>query len=196
MLKEYYNNLSTRGKILVIILIIFVVLVLLRFIMREDKEDKLGNYLISKGFVKEEDSTMYHKQVSDITIEEYENKVNNKENTTYEMLYFNTYNYHFIKDKMIYEDDISKSFNPIYNYKDNTLTYVYRINMYNTNIIIEGSYDNNTEEYICNPTFASEIDIDNANEDICNSIKYDVEDFSYEALTLITSTDILNEMKK
>lgn len=196
MFKEYYNNLSTRGKILVIILIIFIVLVLLRFIMREDKSDKIGNYLIGKGFVKEEDSTMYHKQISDITMDEYEDKVNNKENTSYEMLYFNTYNYHFIKDKMIYEDDISKSFNPTYNYKDDTLTYVYRINMYNTNIIIEGSYDNNTEEFICNPTFASEIDIDNAKEDICNSIKYDVIDFNYEALTLITSTDILNEMKK
>ena len=196
MLKEYYNNLSTRGKILVIILIIFIILVLLRFIMRENKEDKIGSYLISKGFLKEEDSTMYHKQVSDITIEEYENKVNNKENTTYEMLYFNTYNNHFIKDKMIYEDDITKSFNPTYNYKDDTLTYVYRINMYNTNIIIEGSYNNNTEEFICNPTFASEIDIDNAKEDICNSIKYDVVNFNYEALTLITSTDILNEMKK
>lgn len=196
MLKEHYNNLSTRSKILIIVLIVFIILVLLRFIMREDKSDKIGNYLISKGFVKEEDSTLYHKQVSNITRDEYDNKINNKENSSYEMLYFNTYNYHFIKDKMTYEDDISKSFNPTYNYQDNTLTYIYRINLYNTNIIIEGSYDIDTEEFTCNPTFASEIDIDNAENDICNSIKYEVIDFSYEALTLITSSDLLNDMKK
>lgn len=196
MFKEYYNNLSIRGKLLIILIIIFTILVLLRFITREDKSDKIGNYLISKGFIKEEDSTLYHKQLSDMTINEYEDKVNNKQNSTYEMLYFNTNNYNYMKDKMTYEDDISKSFNPTYNYKDNTLTYVYRINMYNTNIIIEGEYDTNTEEFTCNSTFASEINIDNAENDICDSIKYDVIDFSYEALTLITSTDILNDMKK
>lgn len=196
MLKEYFNNLSKRSKILVIILIVFIILVLLRFIMREDKTDKVGNYLINKGFVKEEDSTLYHKQISDISSEEYQNKVDNKENATYEMLYFNTGNYHFIKDKRSYEDDIEKEFNPTYDYHNETLTYVYRIYIYNTNVIVEGSYNPKTEDFICNSTFASDIDIDRAEGDICASVKYDAQDFYDEVLMLITSSEILNEMKK
>ena len=180
---------------LVLIIIILIFLVVKSLLDKKNNEEKITDYIISNGF-SEDAGTLYKKQISDINYDEYSNKKDNGEDVTYEMLYFNTNTYELTLDKIEFSNGIEKSFNPVYNYVDETLTYNYRINIDNTNVIINGEYIKDSYEFSCSPTFSYQFNTSNALDKICEKIREDVEDFYSDAITLIKKPNLIDKDKK
>lgn len=183
-------------KILIVVLVIVGFIVLLRLLSYKSPQEKIDKYITGKGFSKESNSTLYYKKISKLSREEFNSDRDSGIDSEYEMLYFNIDTYQLLKDKLSYSSEIDSSFNPTYDYTNNKLTYDYRVVMNETNIIIKGDYNMETEEFTCERVFASQVDMKSVQETLCNKIKYDVEEFKYEALTLIDNSRILNVMKK
>lgn len=186
---------NKKVKIGIIIFSIFLILLIISSLIKKFSENKVVNYIESIGFVQDDSSSLFFKQISDLSFEDYNNKKNNDINASYEMLYFNTYTYQLTKDKLEYSNKITKSFNPTYDYINDSLIYTYRINLNDTNIIIDGEYSAEDDNFTCNIVFSYNIDIDSAFKDICEKIKYDVKDFNYEAITLIKKASIIDIIK-
>lgn len=187
---------NKKQKIIILISIIIIVIIIFINIFINKPERKLIKYIKNLDFINHENSFIYEKQTSEYNLEEYNKKVEKNNDAEYEILYFNTNTYELTKDKMTYSNGINKNFTPTFNYTNDKLTYTYRINFDNVNVIIEGSYNIETEEFTCNPTFYYQIDIEQIENDICNKIKYEVETFKYETLTLIQKPELLNYMKE
>lgn len=180
---------------LVMVVIIIILLVVKSLFGSKNSEEKITDYISSIGFT-EDSGTLYKKQISDINYDEYSSKKDNGEDVTYEMLYFNTNTYELTKDKIEFSNGIEKSFNPVYNYTNDTLTYNYRISINDTNVRIEGEYIKDSYEFTCNPTFSYQFNIDNSLDKICDKVRGDVEDFYSDAITLIKKPNLINKDKK
>lgn len=165
---------------------------IISFFVRKDSEDLITSYITGIGF-SNDTGTLYIKKISLNDIDTFEKEKSEGIDTNYEVLYFNTDTYQLTKDRLEYSSKINKSFNSTYDYKNESLTYVYRINVYNTNVIIEGKYDN--KRFTCDSTFSYQIDINNSLDDICRKVKLDVIQFDYEAKTLIDNIKILELIK-
>lgn len=187
---------NKKVKIGILILIIVIIILIFNLSTRKTTQEKIINYITNIGFIQDSGSSLYAKKISELSLEEYNNKINQNVEANYEILYFNVDSYQLTKDEMSYSNNIHKSFNPTYDYTNNTLEYQYRINLNNTNVIIEGKYNSETQEFICTPLFSYQIDIDSAIDEICNKVKYDVEKFQYEAVTLITNANLIENIKK
>ncbi len=187
---------NKKLKICLIIVGIIIAIIILKVLTTKPLEQRLAKYLTNIDFVQDEGSALYYKQTSKLSRDEYLAKISAREQAHYEALYFNTASYDLTEDELDYQDDIEISFNPTYNYQNQKITYTYRINVNNTNALIEGTYDQKSEIFTCEPTFAFNIEIDQSINDICDSIKLEVEDFQDTATTLITNYRLLEEMQK
>lgn len=183
-------------KILIVLGILLIILILFIVITKKPTSKIIEEYLLTKDFVKEENSTLYTKTISDISLDKFEENISNKIDSTYEKLSFNLDNYQLTKVEKKYEDEIFTTFTPTYYYSTDKLNYIYRITLNSTNVILEGSYDYNTDDFICETTYAHDIDIDKSEAAFCEKIKYDVKDFYFEALNLITNAKLLEYMKE
>lgn len=184
-------NKVKRNIILVLLGIGLCVIILLLFV-KKDSEDLITSYITDAGFSKDI-GTLYVKRISLNDLDTFEKEKSEGIDTNYEVLYFNTDTYQLTNDRLEYSNEINKSLNSIYDYKKDSLTYVYRINVYDTNVIIEGEYKD--KDFTCEPTYSYQIDIDNSISDICQKIELDVIQFDYEAKTLIDNVKILKLMK-
>ena len=180
-----------------IVIVVAIVLVLVLFFNRDKNEDnKIVKYLIKADFASYNDTSLYKKQISEYNLEQYNKGVDDNIDSEYEVMYFNIDTYRLTKDKISYSDGITKNFTPEFDYMNDKLSYTYRINFSNTNVIIEGIYNIKTNEFTCEPTFVYQFEFESSKEDICNKVKLDVEDFEYEVKQLIPNVDLLNYMKK
>lgn len=185
-----------KKKIIIITSIIALLLILILIIsLFKNPQTEIIEYLQSIEFVNENTTNLYSKQISNNTLEQHNKNIENNIESEYEILYFNTDTYELTKNKIAYKDEITKDFTPTYNYKNNKLNYIYRINYNNTNIIMEGTYNINNKTFTCIPTFSYQIDIEKSKKDICNKIKLEVELFSYETQTLFDNPQLLDYMK-
>lgn len=186
-----------KVKIGITVLVILVVVVVGAKLVdnKKNNQDILIKYIEKIGFEQEKDSSLYFKNNSKITKEEFDKLVDEGIDATYEGFYFNTSSYKLTSDKLEYADEVYTEFNPTYDYTNNTLDYDYRVTIGDTWIFIEGIYDEDNDSFTCNDTYYNGIDIDSSIEAICDKVKYDVEEFRYDALTLITRYDILEGMK-
>jgi len=185
-----------KKHIIILLLLVLVFILVFALFNRKDAKEKLENYITRIGFRQDNVGTLYYKQTSSLNLDEYTNKVNGKIDSEYSMLYFDVDGFQLIKDDRRYSNGISSSFNPVYDYRSGSITYKYRYNYNDTNIIIEGGYNKSTNYFVCNPTFTYEVDIDKAEKDICNSVKADLDNFRYEAFTLVTDAGLLREMQE
>lgn len=181
-------------KIIIIFWGVFLLLVVFNFIINKNPEDKVFEYLLNKGFSLDM-GTLYIKQNSENSMEDYELDKSQGIDSNYELLYFNKDTYILTMDRTEYSEGIVKSFNPSYNYTNNYLTYNYRITINNTNVLIEGEYDKNNDTFSCNPVFSYDIEINSSIDDVCFKLEYDLKEFYYEAITLVDNAKILNLMK-
>lgn len=179
-----------------VLVILFVLSSVLSFINeKKNFHDVLVSYIKNIGFVQEENSSLYFKSVSDVSKDEFDSMVTNKTDALYEGLYFNIDSYKLTGDKLEYSDGVMTSFNPTYDYVNDILDYDYRINIEDTSVIIEGVYNEKNNDFTCDATYYKLIDIDNAINDICSKLKFDVERFRYDSMSLITRHDILEKIK-
>ena len=169
---------------LIIIVVIIIIIGILLVVFSEKPENKILKYIKSLEFINSDDTFLYSKQISKNNLEQHSKNVEENIDSEYEILYFNINTYQLTKDKISYSDGITKNFTPTLDYTNNNLRYTYRISLDNTNVIMEGSFNMDTEEFTCTPSFSYQIDIENSKKDICNKIKYDVESFNIKALKI------------
>lgn len=183
-----------------IIIIISILVVILGFILiikiTTTPEKEIIKYLESINFTNYKNTNLYSKQLSKKNIDEFNNDVKHNIESSYKIMYFNIETYELTKDKIDYKDGITKNITPTFNYKNNKITYNYRIYYKNTTILIEGTYDIKTEIFTCNPTYTYQINIEKSKESICNKVKLEIDNFAYEANTLIEDPKILKNVKE
>jgi len=185
-----------KKKIIIISTIILLLLIFTLIIkFTNNSENILVKYLKASGFTNNENTSLFKRQISKITEEELNNNINNNINSEYEMQYFNTNTFEYTKDKISYNNNITKYYTPTYNYRDNKITYIYKINYQNANIIVKGEYNLNNKKFICEPTFYYQMNIEKVKDNICNKIKLETEIFSNEITTLIENPKALNHIK-
>ena len=189
-------NMKKNLKTGIIILILLICIFILKIYVNKPTDEKVIHYIKNLGYVNEGNSSIYYNQISSLDLNEFNDKVANGIEAVYEKNYFYVDAYQLIKNKMEYSDNIIISFDPKYDYRSRKLTYTYRINTKNSSIIFEGSYNSNTEEFICENTYYYNFDIYKENGVVCDKILYDVKDFYYEVLDFITSAKLLDEMSK
>lgn len=176
------------------VLILLVIVLIIKLINTPERQ--LERLLKSQDFTNYNNSYLYTKQISTNNIKTHNQNVQNNIESEYTVLYFNIKNYQLTKDTIYYSDGILKNLTPTYDYTNNTLTYNYRIYYNNINIIFKGIYDINTKKFTCEPTYSYQINTENSKETICNKVKAEIENFSYETRTFIEDYSLLQYMNK
>ncbi len=186
---------SEKKKLIILIIVIIVILLgVMWFLTRETFDDKLRNYLLDNDFVLEDD--LYTKQISDISLDEYYEQIDYGNDATYEVLYFDIYNYQLLETNMDYYDGVAMILSSIYDFKDDTLIYTSEVGLNGVNVIFDGSYDGNRKKMTCNVS-SSKINLSSGDENIiCDIIDNNIEDFYDEATNLITDDELIEGMKE
>ena len=186
---------SKKKKLIILIIIIIVIILgVIWFFTRESFDDKLRNYLLDNDFVLEDD--LYTKQISDISLDEYYEQIDYGNDATYEVLYFDIYNYQLLETNMDYYDGVAMILSSIYDFKDDTLIYTSEVGLNGVNVIFDGSYDGNRKKMTCNVS-SSKINLSSGDENIiCDIIDNNIEDFYDEATNLITDDELIEGMKE
>lgn len=186
---------SEKKKLIILIIVIIVILLgVMWFLTRETFDDKLRNYLLDNDFVLEDD--LYTKQISDISLDEYYEQIDYGNDATYEVLYFDIYNYQLLETNMDYYDGVAMILSSIYDFKDDTLIYTSEVGLNGVNVIFDGSYDGNRKKMTCNVS-SSKINLSSDDENIiCDIIDNNIEDFYDEATNLITDDELIEGMKE
>lgn len=188
---------NKKTKIFIIVLlIVFVLTLIVNLISNLNYDKKIEKYIVNLGFDNNDNSYLYSKQTSEHNYEEYIKNIGQGIETEYEVLYFNTSTYQLTKDRASCSNNIIKNLTSTFDYTNNSLTYIYRINFNSTNIILEGKFDKKTEEFTCEPTFFYQINMDDSKDIICDKVKYEVKNFQNEATTLFENSKILQYMNK
>ena len=175
-------------KRIYIILIIIVILLIIGITIFNSHsfESRLIRYIKSKGFVQ---------GIGDI----YENKDNkntcNKDtddNCSNINYYFNIVDYKYIKKIVEKQDNVLFELSMTYGYKNQTINFNYRVSHENGTLIYKGNY---SDEFECNLDFNHGIDIKDENE-FCNYIFTEVNNFNSESQFFIQNTKYLNKMSE
>ena len=193
-LKEIFNGKVI--KIIITILIFLGILSLFNIVFEKDTSEKLGLLVKNHDFIQEENSYVYAKHISNITLDEYFERSEQGLDSEFEATYVNTKSFNIIKNKYVTDDNIKTTFIPTYNLKTDKLTYTYRIVVNASNVIFEGSYNIDKDKFTCENSYVNNFDIDKTQDIICEKIKYDVDDFYIELLELLDDPILLKEIKK
>ena len=180
-----------KKKILIVFIIIIIVIISVLIINNKNNNNKLiENYLIKNGFVKDEASTLYEKQISDINLKEFQDNTDNNIESTYEVLYFNTYDNKLTKNLMDYINNLLREYTAEYNYVDKSVEYNYRLRYEEMNLLLEGTYKKETDDFTCDIIYAYNIESTDTKSTICDKLKNNATQFYYEAETLFKSSKI------
>ena len=129
-------------------------------------------------------------------MDEYSEQIDYGNDSTYEVLYFDIYNYQLLATNMDYYDGVSMVLSSIYDFKDNSLTYTSEVSLDGVTVIFDGSYDGDKRQLVCDVSSSSvNLDSDDINT-ICDIINNNVEDFYEEATNLIDDQELVEGMRK
>lgn len=171
--------------------VILVVLLILNFMSHKNYDNKISKYVSSLGY-KLEDG-LYYKQLSVNDLDYYYNLEGEKD-VSFEGLYFNIDTYNLIYDKFDSIDKTQLYFVGNYDYKDESLTYTYRIVSGGSNAIFSGSYDRDNEELVCDNELSYDTDI--YLNDVCVVVQDNIDSFITEINNFIINGNILDYMKE
>ncbi|MBE6138369.1 MAG: hypothetical protein E7173_01320 [Firmicutes bacterium] len=171
--------------ILLIIVIVVAALLVIASSMGDSNYKSIEKYLKYIGFTKYEDTNLYLRQESEYDADKHEANVKKGVSSEYTMLSFNIEDYHLTKDRNVYKDLVNTSYVLTYNYNTGNVDYNYRINFQNSNVLIEGIFDVQRQQFKCNPTFSYQLDLPKVQQIMCKQIKYEVDIFVKEAQEMI-----------
>ena len=196
-MQEYIiDYINSHKKTIIIIIVIIISLILLKIYFKNDNtiRNNVKNYIISKDFKIDKDNILYEKILSNNTYEDYQKDINNKIESSYQILLFDIYSYQLVENLYNYKDGVNSFLSATYDYKTDTLTYNYRTTYETANIIFSGSYTD--DEFVCENEYSFDAYITGNEHDYCDLIEYYIKDFKDITIETITSTKILNDMKK
>lgn len=186
--------LKENKKKIIILIIVLLLCVFISIVLNGSPDKKIIKYFKNIGFYNDNNGILYYKQVSDIDENVFNNNVSNNIDSNYEKFIFDISNYELLDINMEYDDGVLSDFSGTYNYATNSVDYNYRVTYNNTNIIVNGKYEE--DDFSCNYTFVHDFDIDKSSDVICENAKSYCESFSFEARNLIKNNKILDYLKK
>ena len=131
-------------KVLIItgisLLTFVIVVILLNSMSGESNKKKINDYVTEQGYKTSDDSLFYQRIVSNNTLDDFYNDVDNKKDSKYDEYYFSKDSYSFIELKMVYRDGINQVFNVTSDFTTNKITYNFEISKDNQSIMLDGSY--------------------------------------------------------
>lgn len=184
-----------KRKVIIGIIVAFLIILTINIGTNSTPPPTIESYLKSKSFTVEKGSSLYMKQITEISKEGFNIKKNNKQNAIYEIYIFNVDKKQLTKNKLTYENEIFETFIPTYDYTNQQLTYTHRIVYNNTAIMFEGKYNLKNSKFTCENAYKHNFNIKETKDTICKKIQYDVEDFKKEALNLIKDKKLLKSLK-
>lgn len=182
-------------KVLIIIITIICFLFILNKVLEKPMDDKIIDYVSKQGYKLDNNKKLYYKELSNYNLNEYNYYVSKKINSLYEINYFDNSNHKLIKEKLEYDEGFETSLIENYSYRDNSLTYTYRINSKTVNAIYKGSYEIDSKNFVCEKEFSYGLENNSLKNTICDKIEYDVNMFSLEAYTFISNSSFIDYMK-
>ncbi len=182
-------------KKLIVLVVILVIVV--GFNIFSNSRNGFDKFLANRGFYLDDDKAFYYKQISDTSISDYEEDKKNNVESSYDYMYFDKYSKKLSEVINEYYDKYESSLNLNYKFSSDKLNYVYRINYEDVNMIIKGSYDNNTDEFKCDREFFHSVNITDK-QDFCDNALYYIKSFYTIKDKIFTKEDvkkILNNKK-
>ena len=189
--------LKNNKKVFILIIIVFFI-ILFKIITNKSTSQKIDKYIEDKGFVLSKDTNIYEKKISSMSAKDYYSTVDNGNDANYSVMYFNTNEFTLLKDSTFYSNGVTSIFDGTFDYKDDSLKYIYEVSTNNSYIMFEGDYDIDSKEFSCDVTYYENINPyqDNNNLVLCEKISYDAADFADEVKDLITNPSLLEKIKK
>ena len=182
-----FNELDKKYKILIIVSILILLLIILTKIFSKSPEQQLKDYLVKNDYINEYKSSTYSKQVSESNLDEYYEKKEQEENSTYEINSINVKKHTFSKNKRNFMNNTEDTLNEEYDYKTDIITYNYRIVIDNIATgIFKGNYDTNSNEFTCKKEYTYNLDANDDDEIICTHIKDEILSFQNESYIVIS----------
>ena len=137
---------------------------------------------------------LYYKQLSATGLDYYYNLEDTKD-TSFRGLYFNIDTYNLVYNKFDSINGTKLYFVGNYDYKDDSLTYTYRVLSGGGNAIFKGSYDRETKKLVCENDLSYDTDAEIYLNDACVVIEDDIDDFISEINNFIVNGSILKYMQ-
>lgn len=190
-----YNEFVLKYKKHIILIIIFLTIFILIYGLsntQNSKRKKVIKAITYNGFTVDS-GALYEKDIDDKTYEEYKNKVENNESSTYKHLYFDPYSYQLIENYFEYDNEIEASLTATYDYRYDNLVYTYNVKHSELDLTFSGKLT--SKGFTCKTDYAFNAGLSNK-EDFCFEIEKIVRDFEKTKNDVITSTKILNYMKQ
>lgn len=181
---------KNKRIMLIVLTIVVIILIVLSIISHKNYDKRIDRYVSNLGF-KLEDG-LYYKQLSIYDLDYYYNLEDTK-NVSFKGLYFNRDTYNLIYDNFESKDGVKLYFIGNYDYKDDSLTYTYRIVSGGSNAIFDGSYDRDNEKLICDSELSYDTDL--FSDDVCVVIQDNIDDFINEINYFIINGNILEYMR-
>ena len=159
-------------KYIIIIVIIVLGIIGINYLFKPSMDDQIKNYLVNLGYQKGEDENLYIKNDKSFSLGDYT----------------------FMMEKDDKVNDMETSLNATYDYKKESIVYLYRVNYSNSvNVLFKGEYKD--EKFTCEKEFSSTELSDVSKNNICNLASTSVKLFELEAKTLFTKYKFVDYIK-
>lgn len=195
--KDRLYSLSVNNKFFVFSIVIVALIIIFHFYNDYDVKSKFINYINKKGYVNNDGSNLYYKNVGDSSLEGFNYSVEIKDNSYYEVNYFDVDEILFKKNRRDYIDGMESNLNLSYSYKTKNITYSYRAVLdQESTLIYSGEYlfNKGKFEFTCNKEYVYQFNDDNSI--VCDKLKNDVINFYDEAINAVDNYSLVNRMIK
>jgi len=185
-----------KKLVIFVFFIVILFLVIIKIFGTKRVDEKIKEYISVKGFSQVDESTMYKKELSNISIDSFFENSDKDIDSEYSVLYFDVSNYVLSKINMGYSNDVYTYFSSKYDYTDDALHYEYELTKDDKYINLSGNYDINSKEFSCLVNSYKNMNKNEGHSVFCDKVKYDVLDFSVEIYDVINDMSLIDKLKK
>jgi hypothetical protein len=177
-----------KKKVLIIAGSIILIIIIFLLINRGDRfQNKLINYITKKDYIVDVGS-LYKYKGNNLNNCGYES-VNDCEGQAY---FFDSVTYSYYMNKNVRKNGVLFEFTPLYNYKNDEITYTLRITYQNGVLMYEGIYSK--DKFTCEEEYVNGIDIEKTK--MCKYAKNEANSFSTDARLFMSDSYLLNKIKE
>ena len=195
--KDKLYSLSVNNKFFIFSICIIILIIIFHFYSNYDVKSKFINYISNRGYVNTDGSNLYYNNIGGISLDEFNDDIKNKDNSYYEINYFDVDEMIFKKNRRDYIDGMESNLNLSYSYKTKNINYSYRAVLdEESTLIYTGEYlfSKGKYKFTCNKDYVYQFDDNNSL--ICDKLKEDVINFYDEAINVIDNYSLVNRMIK
>lgn len=196
ILTNKFNNLNIFYKLFITFIVIIIFLIVIGLLSKKTPSEMLRDHILKEGYNNDDGGSMYYKQLSSLSLEEYNNNIENNIDSEYILSYIDIDNYEIKLNYRDYIDNIDSVLNLNYKLSKDVISFKYRVVLDNSSsAIFSGKYYiNKPNDFICNKDYTNNFNADDNNEIICNKIKNDIIGFQAESYKIIPD-NLLKEIK-